>query len=145
MGRRCGAVLLVAAALLAGCHDDDAPDLSGGLPSYDEGGDGCARVVAAVSAAEPLLQPLGAEQAQAFGADVRGRLQAVADVVAASSGQWPSARVDAVASDVGVLAEAAAEPATTPREELEQVRALLRYRTEAARLVLTCLDEAAAD
>ncbi|CAB4909155.1 MAG: hypothetical protein F2825_03860 [Actinobacteria bacterium] len=142
MRTRTGALLLLSAVLLAGCHDEDAPETTNGLESYTDAGDGCAQVVSAIGYADELLRPLGQERFQDFDNAVRSRLASVAGTVRTEAEDWPSLRVETVASDVAVLAVAASRIESTPEGELERQRSLLKYRTEAARLVLTCLDEA---
>src|SRR5689334_1950264 len=146
------ALTLVAAGALAACSGGSAgptpstavtatPSASSpGLESYTDPGDACAQAISAISYADDQLRPLGQEPYQEFDDVVRSRLAAVAGTLALEAKDWPDEPVHRQAEIVQPLAQAAAArlPNQSPTAKAARINALLRYRIEAATLILVC-------
>ncbi|HST84141.1 MAG TPA: hypothetical protein VLL08_20570 [Kineosporiaceae bacterium] len=117
---------------------------SRGLESYTDTGDGCAQAISAISYADDALRALGQEPYQEFDDVVRSRLAAVAGTLALEAKDWPDEPVHRQAEIVQPLAQAAAArlPNQTATAKAARINALLRYRIEAATLILVCRDAA---
>jgi hypothetical protein len=150
---------LLATAMLAACSGSDGtpepaastnrasgtPSPSGtspGLESYTDAGDGCAQAISAISYADDVLRPLGQEPYQEFDDVVRSRLAAVAGTLSLEGKDWPDEPVHQQAKIVQPLAQAAAARLTdqSATAKAKRINVLLRYRIEAATLVLVCRD-----
>jgi hypothetical protein len=149
------ALAIVAAGALAACSAGSAgptsttsaatPTASAtspGLESYTDAGDACPQAISAISYADDSLRPLGQEPYQEFDDVVRSRLAAVAGTLALEAKDWPDEPVHRQAELVQPLAQAAAAqlPNQSAAAKAARINALLRYRIEAATLILVCRD-----
>jgi hypothetical protein len=111
------------------------------LDTYTDRGDGCAQAISAIGYADESLRPLGQEPYQEFDDLVRSKLSAVSGTLALEADDFPNRAVARQAQVVQILAtKAAALTPDEPKAQRARVRALLRYRIEAAELVLLCRD-----
>lgn len=148
------AAAVLAIPALAACSGSDAaprpssttsapPSASSpGLEGYTDPGDGCAQAISAISYADDVLLPVGQEPYQKFDDVVRSRLAAVAGTLSLEGKDWPDEPVHQQAEKVQPLAQAAGArlPEETAAAKANRSKVLLRYRVEAATLILVCRD-----
>jgi hypothetical protein len=118
-------------------------DLTPGLDTYTDRGDGCAQAISAIGYLDESLRPLGQEPYQEFDDSVRSKLSAVSGTLALEADDWPNVAIHRQAEVVRPLAtRAAAITPDDPASQRTRVRTLLRYRIEAARLLRDGVGEA---